>query len=28
MLKEIMNQPWAEMASAGLMKVAHIDAPS
>jgi hypothetical protein len=24
MFKVILNQPWAEMASAGLMTVAHI----
>lgn len=27
MFKVIMQQPWAEMASAGLMKVVHVDAP-
>lgn len=27
MFKVIMQQPWAEMASAGLMTVVHIDAP-
>ena len=27
MFKVILKQPWAEMASAGLMTVVHIDAP-
>ena len=27
MFKVILKQPWAEMASSGLMKVAHNDAP-
>ena len=27
MFKVIMQQPWAEMACAGLMTVVHIDAP-
>ena len=27
MFKVILKQPWAEMASSGLMKVVHIDAP-
>lgn len=27
MFKVILKQPWAEMASAGLMAVVHIDAP-
>ena len=27
MYKVILNQPWAEMASAGLMTVVHIGAP-
>lgn len=27
MFKVILKQPWAEMASAGLMTVVHVDAP-
>lgn len=27
MFKVILKQPWAEMASSGLMTVVHIDAP-